>query len=284
MTILGRILVVVTFLLSLLAAALIIMVHAASTNWHKQADLYKDALKVAQENAETYKGEIDRVRTDLATKITEVDRQLKEVTKERDAARAEAKDYTKRYTTAVEQGKAVDSSRESLTAELARRKTEIDQLNGLLAARDKRMLDIEKDKKELRDRAVSAEIAQKAEQERNERLLAQNEQLEKRLAASVSGTGRGAVQTPPEDVEGLVTEVDKQTGYLRLSIGSDAGLARGQTLQVYRQRPNEARYLGTVRIIEVRPNEAIARPSTTSASRTPIEVGDRVASDIRVRR
>ena len=59
MTILGRILVIVNAVFCLVAFFLIIAVHAASTNWHAQADYNKKALEVAQGNAETYKIEAE---------------------------------------------------------------------------------------------------------------------------------------------------------------------------------------------------------------------------------
>jgi hypothetical protein len=43
-----------------------------------------------------------------------------------------------------------------------------------------------------------------------------------------------------------------------ISIGSDAGLARGHKLQVYRLKPAPL-YLGTIRIIDVSPQKAAAR-------------------------
>jgi hypothetical protein len=85
---------------------------------------------------------------------------------------------------------------------------------------------------------------------------------------------------PPENLEGVIKRSDPQSGLVTISLGSDAGLRRGHTLEVYRVKP-EPRYLGSIRIVDVHPTEAVAKP--TSGPRVAIEVGDRVTSSIRRR-
>jgi hypothetical protein len=82
---------------------------------------------------------------------------------------------------------------------------------------------------------------------------------------------------PPENVEGTVKEVDKG-GLIKISIGSDAGLKKGHTLEVYRVNDKAAKYLGRVRVIEVSAKEAVAQPVGKLTG--DIEKGDRVASKI----
>jgi hypothetical protein len=81
---------------------------------------------------------------------------------------------------------------------------------------------------------------------------------------------------PAQDVEGVVKKID-QTGLVTISIGSDAGLAKGHTLEIYRLNP--AKYLGTVRILEVNPSESVGRLDS-KATLAPVQVGDRAASRI----
>jgi hypothetical protein len=65
-----------------------------------------------------------------------------------------------------------------------------------------------------------------------------------------------ASNPPPADVEGLVKKSDPNTNLVTISIGSDDGLAKGHTLEVFRLEP-QAKYLGTIKILEVRPHEAV---------------------------
>ena len=74
----------------------------------------------------------------------------------------------------------------------------------------------------------------------------------------------------------LVSKVDP-SGLVSLTIGSDAGLSKGNTLEAMRYSPT-ARYLGTLRIVEVTPHQAIAQP--VGRLNAPLRVGDRVASRI----
>jgi hypothetical protein len=81
---------------------------------------------------------------------------------------------------------------------------------------------------------------------------------------------------PANPVEGQITQTDP-SGLVRLSIGTDAGLVKGQTLEVYRLNP-EAKYLGTIRILEARPGEAVGQ--TSGRMSDVVKKGDRVSSQI----
>jgi hypothetical protein len=90
-----------------------------------------------------------------------------------------------------------------------------------------------------------------------------------------ANTPQLAKNPPAGNVEGTVTRVD-DSGLVTISIGSDAGLDKGHTLEVYRLNP--AKYLGTVRVLSVMPHEAVARPVNRLPS--PVQQGDRVANKI----
>jgi hypothetical protein len=285
MTILGKILVIVNFVFSLIATGLIIAVYASSTNWHSYADKLNAELTKANANAEAFKEERNELAKNLGDRISQLEGSVKSVGKERDDAKADGDRFKKDLDTERNKLNVLTATRESLTGELERRKSEVEKLNNLLTSSDKKMLTIEKEKKDLRDRAVSAELASKSEHERNMNLLAQYEAMVKeneRLRSGGSALAGGTKNPPPEDVDGLVKATDPQSGYLTLTIGSDAGLSRGNTLEVYRMNPSP-KYLGTVRILDVRPHEAVAKPvpGTTTG---PIQAGDHVASNISTRR
>ena len=86
---------------------------------------------------------------------------------------------------------------------------------------------------------------------------------------------------PSTWLEGVVKATDAQTGYITISIGSDSGLSKGDTLEVYRLRPDPA-YLGIVEVIAVRADQAVAKPA--SRVRSVIQVGDRVSSNVVTKR
>lgn len=92
---------------------------------------------------------------------------------------------------------------------------------------------------------------------------------------------KAELRNPPpyDDVEGIVKQVDS-SGLMTISIGSDAGLSKGHTLELFRlgEKPSESKYLGTIRILEVGPKEAVAQPVGRLAARP--KAGDKVASRI----
>jgi hypothetical protein len=81
---------------------------------------------------------------------------------------------------------------------------------------------------------------------------------------------------PAGSIEGVIKNVDA-SGLTTLSIGSDAGLQTGHTLEVYRLEPSPM-YLGTLRILNVRPKEAVGQP--LNRLRAPLQPDDRVTPSI----
>src|SRR5262249_24803886 len=128
-------------------------------------------------------------------------------------------------------------------------------------------------------------IAARSEQERNNNLLAEVERLQGDLAKRDSSGAAGATQRaqrnpPTEDVEGLIKKVDP-SGFVSITVGSDAGLKKGQTLEVFRLSP-DPKYVGVIEIIAVRADEAVGKLVGKTVG--PIQAGDRVASNILSRR
>jgi hypothetical protein len=99
-----------------------------------------------------------------------------------------------------------------------------------------------------------------------------------RATSTLGGIAKSDTEANPPvgKVEGTVTRVDD--GLVMVSVGSDAGLAKGNTLEVFRLGTTP-RYLGRLRIIEVKPTSAIGR-QVAGGTKQPIKSGDRVASQV----
>jgi hypothetical protein len=110
--------------------------------------------------------------------------------------------------------------------------------------------------------------------------------MTKEIVRMRSGGGAGASRVagtknpPPENVEGLIKNTDPSSGLVTLTIGSDAGLSKGHTLEVFRLSSvaHQSKYLGTIRILEVTATQAVGQP--TGRMTSPPQAGDRVASHI----
>jgi hypothetical protein len=81
---------------------------------------------------------------------------------------------------------------------------------------------------------------------------------------------------PPKQVTGKITQVTPE-GLVALDVGSDAGLAKGHTLDVFRLKPKPL-YLGMIMIVDVQNKTAVGRP--VKPTKEKMQVGDQVASQI----
>lgn len=85
---------------------------------------------------------------------------------------------------------------------------------------------------------------------------------------------------PAKNVEGVVESINAN-GLVRITIGSDAGVAKGDTFEVYRldaKALEQSKYLGRIKIIETAEKSAVGKPVRKMAG--PVQVGDNVSSRI----
>jgi hypothetical protein len=198
-------------------------------------------------------------------------------------------EQTKNTTLQAQLGGAKDNQNKSdatlagATTDIQRHTEEVKRLDDAIKDKDKRIGDLVKSNNELRERTVQAEITARALGGRNQELEAKFEDLSKELikVKSIGGGGSMGATTitaknpPPSQIEGLITKTDA-SGLVTVSIGSDAGLLKGHDLEVFRLNP--PKYLGTIRLMDVRSNEAVGRPLSKLLG--TVQQGDRVASQI----
>jgi hypothetical protein len=286
MTVLGKILAILNLVLSLAVGAFIVMTYVARTNWHAAYDNMTRQVEVTKADALAYKKDMDQARNDRAQLQEQLDKQKAAADKDQQSLTAQINDLGEKLKRAGEENAKHLAAQRAYDADLKRRASEVDYLKKLIADRDAQLSKKDLQVNQMRALMVEAQINYKAEHERNERLLEENERVSKenRQIRQVSTSPRGEASKknpPPEDIEGKVKAYDARSGLLTLNVGSDAGLARGNTLEIFRTLPEPA-YLGTIRITEVRPNEAVAQP--VDRLRHPPQAGDRVSSNILGRR
>ena len=85
---------------------------------------------------------------------------------------------------------------------------------------------------------------------------------------------------PAVMVNGKIEKVDG-VDLVLLSLGTDHGVAKGNTLDVYRTEP-VPKYLGMVRIIDAEHHRSVARliPTSNGAYRAKLQAGDLVTSKL----
>jgi sugar-specific transcriptional regulator TrmB len=285
MTTIGKILVFVNLAFSLVVCALIIMVYIARTNWHdaytKQKALYDVAAARAKAADEELKAVYDETRDQLA----KADAAIKKAEKELEERRAELKAAQENLKNMAANKAKADATVAKLQAEVQKRAEEVKKMEEFLKVTNDRNTELVKEMNRLRELKTASDIENKTLRFQNQNLIDKLAEREKELVR-MRATG-GAVTSsrtvefnpPPQDVEGVVKNTDS-SGLVTISIGSDSGVLKGHTLEVFRLDPVPSRsmYLGTIRILETRPHEAVGQP--VSRPRAPIQVGDRVASRI----
>jgi hypothetical protein len=286
MTRLGISLVISNLIFALVTASLIVMVYATRTNWKRGYDEVSGQLRVAhanftaaQQRMADLKNQQDKHNQELTTQLAKAKEENELLSQEKEKLK---KLHEESQSLAAKNGESLNIA----TLELDRRRQEVKVLQELLAQKEKDMAVLAGEAKKMRDRAIKAEIDFQSASDRNANLLVTVEGLVKEVErlkgkGPLPGVQLGTFvkNPPPEDVRGVVKQTDTQSGLMTISIGSDAGLSRGNTLEVYRLRPQPL-YLGTMQIMDVRHNEAIGKLITGTQRRGPVQPGDEVASNI----
>lgn len=289
MNYIGKTLVILNLVFALVVGGFLVVDFATRTNWRDQYNKLKDEMQVAKLTVDAE----DRTLGSLAN-------DNKKYLQERDTARQDlikAQDDFKDMK-AVFEVKLRDSERGVTDAQLAMQKllAENERFNkenqGLLAVikqRDETIVIQQADIVKYRNKAVAEESARKNSDDRLAQALERNAEMERELVKKGTGGAGGAEGTPIRGqanpptvyVEGKIEAIHAQdTGLVQLTVGSDKGLAKNQTLEVYRLQPSP-KYLGMIRIVDVTPHNAVGRLERTgTADRTPLRVGDTVASSL----
>lgn len=284
MTAVGKILVFINLLFSLLVGGLVTMVYVARTHWVAEFAKLDAQYKIAVASEQTYKAEADKSQKDADLRVASAKDQMK--TSQEALAKALERIKTMRDDNAAQDRKFVkgETSTAVSLVEVTNRQASEEKLKETLRQEIELNNKLVLDRNAQLEKAVGFEIALKTSQDRAQRLEGQLQDLTKELVRMRSSGGSptrvaGSKNPPPENVEGLVRNTDP-SGLVTLTIGSDAGLTKGHTLEVYRLSniPNQSKYLGTIRILEVTATQAVGQP--TGRMTTPPQAGDRVASHI----
>ena len=286
MSYVGKILVVVQVVLSLLFMAFAGAVFSMNQNWKDQYEAEKAAHALTQTSAQDARGELDIAKRDFETQLTAAeDRagmlsaqlqnaettivQLRDESANREALRAEQ--------TGLAQAKA-DEAR-FRQQEAAKQRIENEKLR---VALDNTIAE----NRDLKDKVFTLETTY---DELTRRFKSNQENLaflQRVVAANGLETDRETVEKlklPPPPVEGLVLRAVQDRAnrveYVSLSIGSDDGLIVGHELDVVRlaKDEGESSWLGKIKIVSVTPDKSVAHV-VLPAKNGIIQEGDNVVS------
>jgi hypothetical protein len=282
MTVLGKILVILHFILSLVAAALFVMVYAVHTNWKVAYDDLKKQYDVAAASATAYSqqaAESQRVNEEkVRFKQEELDAKAKELAVQKAAVDEAQRALAASQENVKQQARAIESN----TAQKKAQAEEVKRLEMTVLNKDDQIKKLVETGNDLRKDKVNADIQRNAFEEMNQGLEKRVRELEETVKKAKQSGGiipAGGFPTdnpPPEDVQGVVKNVDN-SGLVLVSIGTDAGIQKGHTLEVFRLGA-APKYLGKIRIIETHPYESVGQVIGKPSG--PIQKDDRVANKI----
>jgi cell division protein FtsB len=280
MNLVGKILTVFIFVMTIVFMTLSIMVYSTHTNWRARVKApgtgLESLLQVANQERSALEEEVTKLEAALTAEqnlskesIAKLQQEVSQLGTERNELQATEAALKEEMRKSVEGMNAAQT-------ELAQLRTQISDLrDGIVAA------------KTAQDDAFRKMVARTDDlhQAANElsTLKSRNTQLAEQVARISSILDRRGISefetAGPPSIDGIVLAV-RSGGLVELSVGADEGLKKGDRLEVVRQGADSQRYLGAVEILQTEPDKSVAKiiPETRQGS---IEKEDRVYSRLR---
>jgi hypothetical protein len=291
MNTMGKILVILVLVLSVLVLGSLGFVAVASANWQKNAAEWKEKYEVVKASAEAWQETAKKLTDDVKKQRASVD--FQNITSNSKVSELEiALDREKKRVEeeVVRANVAVDNKRKS-DEEAKRLHTEVALLAKVVKKREGDILNYQTDIANYRNQYLAADNAARGAVARAQNLLSQLKEKELVISklkvgpeVSLTAARDPSFQNPPSAyVKGSIQKVHAtDKSLVEISVGSDAGLDKDHTLEVFRLSPSPT-YLGRLRIVEVYPHQAVGRLIRTTPTTSPqaaLQPGDEVASRI----
>jgi len=258
----GKILVGVIFVVSIMLMTLSVAVYSTQLKWKNENIALKAKIKAEEEktskanqeknNLETKIGELEE---DHQSQIETLNTQITSLTEEKAALEKEndTHSYRDQADNAVKNATATQENMKNLSIEVQKLRTDLADAQ---ASRVKLLEEVSKANDIARTLAL--ELAT---------LKATSDQLTKDLADSkylLTQLGYGDLKPTeymknvPPRIRGTITEI-RPSGLVQINVGRDDGLLQGHKLHVIRTGEDGAAYLGQIEILEVEPNKAVGK-------------------------
>jgi len=265
MTWVGKILAVLVLVLALAWMWFTASVYVARTNWKNDRDawkkLYEEAKTARTTELDSYKAEKAALEAELLAAQTAnkgLAAQVAKLNKATDDANKALATLNKTYQDADIKATELQANLTAAAAEVATARKRVAELEGERVNLVVKAETAERGRQAAENLTKQAQTNQQLAEQRLERLATELAEVK----AVGGGTGAGGVTNGftkpppalPEGVRGTVTKYE--AGYVQLSIGIDAGLSVGSTLDIYRH-DDGGKYLGTVTVTNVYPKEAV---------------------------
>ena len=263
MNLIGKILVGVIFVMSIVFMTLGVVLYSTQSDWRNRARQFEEE-----------KNKVSTQNTKLQTEITNLQDEKKRL-------EDELQDDNVKL---VAKNNELKEDNDRLIAQEVELRQELNNMTILLTSTQKNMADLRdevldnRNKIEVAQTALHEQFVDLAEASDTARQLALElatlkqtaDGLKKQLADAVyllTQLGYGdlapamydkhLLDVPPR-VDGTITDI-RPDGYLVINIGRDDGLLKGHKLHAYRDNNGAQSYLGRIEIIDVKPGQSVGK-------------------------
>jgi hypothetical protein len=283
MTTMGKILVFINLLFAVLVMALITVAFVTKTDWAAGHAFEVKEKNKAQAN---YLNEVNKSKELEKEKnllLAQSDGSIADLKSKLELSEKVKVDAEAKLLEANKRVDDLDARVKQATAAMEGMKVEIKSLDDRLGESQQLILKLGLDNKKYKAEAIKATTDLQSALDRSDQLLQKLVEADKKISflegdAAAKAGQRELKNPPPDDIRGRVTVTDDTSGYVTINLGSDNGVSKGNTLEVYRLKPRP-QYVGTMRVYDVRPNEAVGKLMGTGP-RGKILKDDEVASRI----
>jgi hypothetical protein len=269
MTALGKMLVFLVLVLSLVWNGLVVNAYVTRTNWKNEATFYQGEATRAADSANKMKALLEAQREAAKSEKLALEAGNVRLAKQVGDYQTSLGNLNKTYGDFFTKTTELSNKTTQFEANVSKLLTQVNDQSAQIGQREKEIdtLTIEAGKNKLA--AERAQLDAAAQQQRADtlaqRLQNLTDELEELKRRGVGGGGgppaRPGERVPPapERFSGTVQSRDVigDAVYVTLTPGLDAGLQKGARLTVYRLKP--AKYLGKLVITQANPKEAIGR-------------------------
>ncbi len=295
MNLFGKILIMLNLLMSLVFMGFAIAVYSTHKNWKEvvildSADLqkpenagkqlgYVHQLANAQETAKKLEEQLLSVQKENRQEIALREARLQVLETERVNLLKAVDDKTKEIDAVTADKNVTSAAITALTGEAGKKAAEIEALTtqiDTIRSQEKTLFD---GLLKATDELAKAQAALDKANSQTKILVAKNAELERALTSvGYNPAIASRIGTPPPKIDGRIRAATPD-GLVEVSLGSDDGLMRGHTMEVFRDgaTPNATKYLGRIEILSTKADVSVGKV-IPQYRRGNIEKDDRVAT------
>jgi hypothetical protein len=284
MTFVGRILVIVIMIFSVIFLGISTVVFSTSKNWKtatteqmkKVDELKKKLTDVSAQKDAAVKG-LEDAKNDFEAKSKNLTQQIGSLEEQNKRGESQIQDARGKLAVA-------DMNAKSALDEVEARRKETNLLREQKSAVEKQANEFKLHQAELNDKIRELERVLESATKNNADLrerVAKFSTLLRQNGLSNDITQIKGLESPPP-VQGEVSKVDSTNRRVEMTIGSDDGLVPGHELYIFRTSPRPE-YVGKISVVSVDPDQAVGKVIGNTYQGKRIREGDIVSSTIKPR-